>query len=168
MFSEIPFEEWRLSPYELFTDRRLLLTAHGEYGRNTMTVGWGGFGVMWGEAIAMFAVRPTRYTFGLLEKGSAVTLSALPPSYAKAVSFCGAHSGREGDKLSDAGLTYTELPDGALGIGEAELVICGEVCCSHSLLPHELRAPALIAKWYGNGDFHTLYYARISKVYNSH
>ena len=167
MFSEIPFKEWQLSPHQLFTDRRLLLTAYGEHGRNTMTVGWGGFGVMWGEAVAMFAVRPSRYTFGLLEKGRAVTLSALPPSYAKAVAFCGAHSGREGDKLSAAGLTYTELPDGSLGIGEAELVISGEVCCTHPLSPDELYVPALLEKWYLNGDFHSLYYARISKVYHS-
>ena len=167
MFLEIPFEEWQPSLHRLFAKNRLLLTACNERKRNTMTIGWGCFGVMWGEAVAMFAVRPSRYTHELLRRGTAVSLSELPPSYARSIAFCGAHSGREGDKLPAAGLTYAELPDGGIGIGEAGLVITGEVCYSHPMLPGELYDRALHEKWYRDGDFHTLYYATISKIYKS-
>lgn len=167
MFSEISFEEWHLSPHQLFTKQRLLLTAYGDEGRNTMTVGWGGFGVMWGEPVALFAVRPSRYTYHLLGKSASVSLSALPQQYARAVALCGARSGREGDKMKEAGLTYVGLPCGGVGVGEAELVIVGRVLCAHPLSPAELDGAVLLEKWYRDGDFHTLYYATISKIYKS-
>ena len=165
MFLEISFEGWQPALHRLFVEDRLLLSACEGERRNAMTIGWGAFGVMWGEPIAFFAVRPSRYTFGLLKKGRAVTLSALPPEYGKAVTFCGTHTGREGDKLVAAGLTYTELPDGSLGIGEAALAVSGEVCCSHALLPDEIYTSDFLGKWYKNGDYHTLYYARIRHIY---
>ncbi|MBR2683498.1 MAG: hypothetical protein IKE22_09565, partial [Atopobiaceae bacterium] len=43
-----------------------LVTAGTEDAWNTMTIGWGTIGTVWGKPILMVMVRPQRYTYGLI------------------------------------------------------------------------------------------------------
>ena len=83
----------------------MILSATDARGTNAMTVAWGGLGVMWGEPCAFFSIRPSRYTFGFAETGESFSLMVLSDGFDAALSYCGTHSGREGDKLIGAGLT---------------------------------------------------------------
>ena len=52
-----------------------LVTAGSPASYNSMTAGWGGFGVLWGRDVASIYVRNTRYTYEFLEKEPYFTLS---------------------------------------------------------------------------------------------
>lgn len=73
---------------------------------NTMVIGWGTIGQMWGLPVFIVMVRKSRFTYELLEKSREFTVSlpygALPPA---ALNICGAESGRNMDKLAACGLT---------------------------------------------------------------
>ena len=82
----------------------MLITAGDHVRHNAMTASWGGVGVIWGFPVAVAVIRPQRYTFGLVEQNDTLTLSFLPEQYREALKYCGSHSGRDEDKLHNAGL----------------------------------------------------------------
>ena len=90
---------------------------------------------------------------------------ALEDGHDAALSYCGTHSGREGDKLTASGLTALTLPSGAFGVEEATLVFDLKKIYSHSLSPSEFWSDEAVRKWYEKGDFHKLYFASVNKIY---
>ena len=72
---------------------------------NTMTIGWATFGIIWQKPILMVAVRPTRYTFTLIDNTDNFTVSIPSADMSKEIEFCGTKSGRECDKFKECGLT---------------------------------------------------------------
>ena len=75
-----------------------------------MTISWGSLGVMWGRPFVQVVVRPQRYTFEFMERYQTFTLCAFPRQYHQALSLLGTKSGRDGDKIAEAGLTPTSAP----------------------------------------------------------
>jgi len=77
---EIKPYDFSLKINDLWKNQWLLLTV-GDFEKgdfNTMTVAWGSLGVMWRKPFAMVVVRPTRYTFGFINRFPDFTLSAFP------------------------------------------------------------------------------------------
>lgn len=104
---EIPIDDFRLPVNRIWDSNWFLLTS-GDFqsGRfNSMTVSWGSFGNMWNLPIAMVVVRPSRYTFAFINQYSDFTLCSFPAQYGKALGLMGSMSGRDGDKISQSGLT---------------------------------------------------------------
>ena len=63
---EIPFDQFAPQVLQQLPKGAFLNVSHG--GRdNTMTIGWGSLGVVWGKPVFSVLVRPSRYTFDLLE-----------------------------------------------------------------------------------------------------
>ena len=85
----------------------VLLTSISEQGRsNAMTIGWGLYGTFYhGRPMAVVAVRPACFTFGLLDEVPEFVLCAPTDEIAEAVAFCGRASGHDCDKLAETGLT---------------------------------------------------------------
>ena len=73
-----------------------------------MTVGWGGFGVMWKKPMALVVVRPTRHTRGFMDEYPDFTLCGFGSGQREALEYCGNHSGREVDKW--AACNFTPAP----------------------------------------------------------
>lgn len=71
---------------------------------NAMTIGWATLGIVWGKPILTVYVRPSRYTFGLIEKTGDFTVNVLPRELEEIASFCGNISGRDCDKFEAKGL----------------------------------------------------------------
>ncbi len=157
--------EWQTRPMALLAKEKMLLTAEAGDRINSMTVGWGGFGVMWGRPVAFYAIRPTRYTFGLAEEGARISLSAFPPDCARALSYLGTHSGREGEKYSAAGITPTRMPHGGIGFSEASLVLTGRKLFFCAMRPENFTEGAIVEKWYADEPYHSLYAAEIEHIY---
>ena len=164
-FTEISPWDFQCAPFSLVGKRKMLLCATDGRGTNAMTVAWGGFGVMWGEPTAFFAIRPSRYTYGFAEAGERFSLLALSSDHDAALSYCGTHSGREGDKLKAAGLTAFSLPSGAFCVREAEIAFDLKKIYSHTLTPCEFWKGDAVQKWYEKGDFHKMYFASVDKIY---
>ncbi len=164
-FCEILAEDYAVAVPRLFLKDRLLLTAEDASGcRNAMTVGWGGIGVFWGKPVVFYGIRPERYTFGFAEEGRRVSLSAFPHEMAEVLSYCGTHSGRDGDKCQAVGITPIRMTDGGPGYAEASLVITARKCYAHAMRREELLEGGLHA-FYEKGGFHTLYIAEIGHIY---
>ncbi|MDR2525394.1 MAG: flavin reductase [Oscillospiraceae bacterium] len=125
---------------------------------NGMTVSWGGFGELWGFDAAFVFVRPQRHTFGLLEQGEAFTLSFGLPR--EALQLCGKSSGRDGDKMTKAGL-HPAAADGMVWPQEAEWVLLCRKAAAQDLDPATFCKPGLAAAHYPGEDYHRMYIGEI-------
>jgi flavin reductase (DIM6/NTAB) family NADH-FMN oxidoreductase RutF len=100
----------RIDPAQLLVrpfyllDQEWALLVGGREHPNPMTVSWGGLGTLWNRPVATVYVRPTRFTFTLLEREPEFTLNVLPASMRGALDVCGSRSGRDGDKWQAAGI----------------------------------------------------------------
>lgn len=144
-------------------DPGLLLVARGLEGRgqNAMVIGWSTFGVIWGLPICVVLVRPSRFTYMLIEECQDFTVNVPAPGMEQAVAFCGKNSGREHEKFAATGLVArpsaavsSPVVEGALLQYECKVVHYNDV------MPPQL-APRVRASSYPSGDFHRLYYGQI-------
>ena len=132
---------------------------------NTMTIGWGSLGVIWGKPIFSALVRPSRFSYGLLEASGEFTVSIPQTDMAAALAVCGSKSGRDIDKFSAAGLK--KLPGLKIAtpvIGGAGLHYECKVVFKQAMDPQQLD-PAISSAFYANGDHHTLYFGLIEAVW---
>ena len=153
----------------------LLTTKNGDK-VNTMTIGWGTVGIEWGKTIFIAFVRESRFTKDMLEANPEFTVNVpygdIDP---KILGFCGTKSGRDMDKIFEAGLTLEE-PEmiSVPGIKELPITLECKVLYQQkqnvSLLPD-----AILERYYpsdpacpyagSDRDYHYAYYAEIVNAY---
>lgn len=108
---------------DMISRQWMLITAGNADSFNTMTASWGAIGFVWKHPAAFILVRESRYTFQFLQREQAFTLSVFDERYRHALNVCGTKSGRDTDKVLEAGLTPMPLPSGMMAFSEARLVI---------------------------------------------
>jgi len=122
----IDIDSFIIQAHSLWLKKWLVLTC-GDFNAgtfNAMTVGWGSFGIMWNKPFAQVVVRPNRYTFEFMEQYETFTLCAFSREYRKALQIIGSKSGRDGDKIAEAGLTpIASARVAAPGFAQAELIV---------------------------------------------
>ena len=107
-FTEIKAEELKDNPFDLIGKQWMLITAGNEEKCNTMTASWGGVGIMWGKPTATAYIRDSRYTKEFVDREDYFTLAFFGEEHREALNLCGRVSGRDEDKIKEAGLTpYT-------------------------------------------------------------
>jgi flavin reductase (DIM6/NTAB) family NADH-FMN oxidoreductase RutF len=162
----IPVEDLVLRPQHLWGTQHLVLTA-GDWAQrkfNAMTVGWGSLGVMWSMPFVQVVVRPTRYTYEFIERYDTFTLCAFPPEFASAVQLIGSKSGRDSDKIAEAGLTpIASTRVAAPSFAEAELVIECRKIYWDDMAPAHFLDPRIEDK-YPRKDYHRIYFGEILAV----
>ena len=119
------FESKDYPIFDMFNNQWALVTVGDKTRFNTCTVAWGSLGTIWGgpghgRPIATVYINPDRYTWEFMKESEYFTITFFPPSYRRALAYLGSHSGRDGDKVSAAGLTPKELDHG-IGFEEADL-----------------------------------------------
>jgi flavin reductase (DIM6/NTAB) family NADH-FMN oxidoreductase RutF len=161
---EISFDQYSAQVLQALPKGAFLTVSHG--GRdNTMTIGWGSLGVIWGKPIFSVLVRPSRFTFGLLEASGEFSVSVPLTDMSKALAICGSKSGRDIDKFTLAELKKIPgMKGGAPIIGGAGLHYECKVGFKQSMNPALLDS-ALGNSCYPNGDYHTLYYGLIEATW---
>ncbi len=143
---------------------RGLLLVTGE-GGNPMTIGWGTVGRIWGRAVFLVLVRPSRHSFSLLEALPEFTVNVPAADHGKALAICGSKSGRDTDKIVMCGFS--------LGSSAAVRVPYISECPVHyecrvihkSNVVNADLAPDIVTGSYPSGDFHRVYYGQILGVY---
>jgi len=146
----------------------LLLVSVDKAGKpNTMAIGWGTIGVIWGKPIFIVLVRPSRYTHGLMEQADDFTVNVPPAKLSDIVAFCGSASGRNHDKFKEKGLVA--VPGKKVKSPVIEQCVIHYECKvvhKNNVLKDKL-ASSIISSYYPKGDFHTVYFGEIVAVYAS-
>ena len=145
--------ELRLAPFSILDEQWALLVA-GSRRPNPMTVSWGGLGTLWNRPVATVYVRPTRFTFTLLEAEPCFTLNFLPERFRAALDLCGSTSGRATDKWQATGLG--RMPGETVPVprvAEAELALECRVLATLDLDPERFLDPS-VDELYPRKDYH--------------
>ena len=143
----------------------MLVTPGGAGRCNTMTASWGQVGSLWEKMVVTAYVRPQRYTHDFIEREERFSLCFFPPdSYREELTLLGTKSGRDGDKIAEAGLTVVDL-DGVAAFEEANLVLICRTLYRQDMLSACFLDKAVDETNYAAGDYHTMYIAEIEKVY---
>jgi len=162
----VPFDHRLSKTLALLTKPGLLLATTGRNGRsNVMAIGWGTVGVVWGRPIFQVMVRPSRYTYTLLEESGEFTVNAPAPEMRHVVAACGAHSGRDLDKIAAYGLAVSPGKGiKAITIDESPMVYECRVVHRNDVLPPNLSRE-IDASAYPKGDYHRVYWGEILGAY---
>ena len=143
---------------------------------NAMVIGWGGLGTCWGKPVFTVYVREHRYTKAQLDRTGEFTISVpLGSPAAEIVKTCGWKSGRDINKVTEAGLTLVEpSTNGVPGVKEYALTLECKVLYSQKQeldsIPEEIRVksyPQDVDGTYpmANRDAHTAYIGEIVDSY---
>jgi flavin reductase (DIM6/NTAB) family NADH-FMN oxidoreductase RutF len=142
----------------------MLITAGNMDSFNTMTASWGAFGILWNKQVAFCFIRPQRYTYQFMEKNSYFTLSFFEETYRSVLDFCGSHSGRHVDKISETGLTPITTSLGNVGFKESRLIFECQKIYFDDLRPQHFLDETIHANYPGS-DYHRLFIGEIIKAY---
>lgn len=145
-----------------FDEDRVLLVSCGKEGSpNVMAIGWGTVGIIWRRPIFVVLVRPSRYTYKLIEETGEFTVNIVPPTLKAVVQYCGTVSGRDHDKFKEKKLTA--IPSKKVKtpiIKECILHFECRVVNRNDLVPSELEK-SIVSSLYPKGDFHRVYFGEI-------
>ena len=143
----------------------LLTTKNGEK-VNSMIIGWGAMGVNWGLPVFTAYVRESRYSRELLDKTGEFTINVPVGEIDKNIfKICAGKSGRDTDKISEAGLTTVEPNVVSVpGIKECPITLECKVLYRQKM-EKELMDNEKVSKWYADGNMHIAYYAEIVDAY---
>ena len=154
------------NPVKLIADDWALLSAGDSDDWNTMTISWGGVGQLWGIACAFVFVRPQRHTMRYIEGCDYFTLAFGLPR--ETLRLCGSVSGRERDKIKEAGLT-AHAEGAAVWPAEAGLALVCRKLAAQDIDPKGFLAdPAgaqRIEANYPDKDYHRMFVGEIVRVY---
>ena len=148
--------------FDLFAKKWALLTAGDLSGFNTMTIGWGALGTLWGRSVVTVYVKPSRYTHEFMEKGELFTVSFYPEDYRKDLGTLGKLSGRDTDKVAQTSLTPVEAA-GSVSFREAEVTLVARKIYSQEL--DTAKMPEKIAQDLYSGQApHDMYIGEVVEI----
>ena len=159
-FQPYPIEVLEMNPFTKLSKEWALVTAGNKSKCNTMTISWGGVGVLWGKNVVYIFIRDSRYTKEFIDNGDFFSISFLDEGYRNALNYCGSHSGRNEDKFQKAGLTPAfrhsiPYPD------EANFVILCKKMAAVPITAETFTDSGIMKKWYADSDMHTMYVGEI-------
>lgn len=153
-FQPYPIDMLNMNPFTKIGKEWALISAGDKNKCNTMTVSWGGVGVLWGKNVVYIFIRDSRYTKEFIDNGEFFSMSFFNEKYRDALSYCGKESGRNvDDKFKGAGLTPAfrhniPYPD------EANLVLLCRKMAAVPITEDTFVDPQIMPKWYSDNDMH--------------
>jgi flavin reductase (DIM6/NTAB) family NADH-FMN oxidoreductase RutF len=132
---------------------------------NPMTIGWGTLGEIWHMPVFTVLVRPTRFTFNLMEESKTFAVCLFSDNYKKELAICGSKSGRDTDKMKSCGFTLENgIRIDTPFITEADIHYECRIVHKHPLDANMLDAK-VDQRFYPKKDYHMVYYGEILGVY---
>lgn len=147
---------------------QVLLCCVDENGKpNAMAIGWGTVGIIWNRPVFVAFVRPSRYTYQLIEKTGDFTVNIADEGDKEIVNYCGTVSGKTHDKFKEKNLTplkseYIKSPL----IKECRINIECKVIAKVDLIP-EFVDEKIKKEAYPSGNYHRIYFGEILACYKS-
>lgn len=145
-------------------DWALVTAGTQESGWNTMTIGWGSAGTLWGLPIATVFVHPWRHTHQFMLDNDYFTVQLFDPEYRGDLSILGSRSGRDGDKVALTSLTPRAIEHG-MTFEEAKTTLVCRKLYTHAMVLDEVPAEirARMGSFYAE-DAHTVFVGQIVDV----
>jgi flavin reductase (DIM6/NTAB) family NADH-FMN oxidoreductase RutF len=155
--------------FKLVGEDFMLITSGTETNYNTMTAGWGGWGVVFNAPATWCVLRANRYTLEYIRNTKTYTLTFFEDEYNGQVLHFGMASGRDSDKMKTHQLTAVTTPLGNIAYKEASLIIECELTQLTTVQPDDFytdEAKAFIASGYEDAkDYHKLVFGKITNVW---
>ncbi|MBM7622569.1 flavin reductase family protein [Sporohalobacter salinus] len=162
---EVKYNQYSTEALEAISKGAFLtVQANGEL--NTMTIGWGNIGYIWGKPFFTVLVRHSRHTFQLIEETDEFTVSIpLDSDMREELNFCGTKSGENYDKFTECNLTVLsgQVVDTPV-IGGCDLHYECKIKFKQVMDKENLDLDYK-QEWYPTEDYHTLYFGEIVKSY---
>jgi nitroreductase/flavin reductase (DIM6/NTAB) family NADH-FMN oxidoreductase RutF len=123
-WKQMDVKRFRENPFDFFSNA-LALTVGTKEKMNSMTIGWGGLGVLWGRErpVVTVYVEKRRYTHSFMEENEYFTVESFGPEQQKVLEYLGHVSGRDEDKIKGSGLTVKFTDLGTPMFDEGRLVL---------------------------------------------
>lgn len=111
---------YNINPFTKFNNDWALVTSGTKDKFNSMTISWGSMGTLWFKDIITIYIRPSRYTFELLNSCDTFTISFYDNKYKNELGIFGKYSGRDTNKVEltkfnpiylEDGITYKEAKE---------------------------------------------------------
>ena len=139
----------------------LLVSADSQGKANPMTIGWGTIGSIWTKPVFIVMVRPSRYSYELLEQTPEFSVNVPHDEHRKAVALCGSKSGRDIDKFAETGLTPVASDIISVPVIDQcpvnyECKIIHKVDMIAGGVPEEIQTT-----FYKSDDYHRVYFGEI-------
>ncbi len=165
MLEKLDLKNIEENVFSLIGDQWMLITAGNIDSFNTMTASWGGLGVLWNKNVATIYVRPQRYTMEYLKKSPGFTLSFMHQRHKDILRYCGAHSGKDTNKVKDTGLKPLSTELGNVTFDQSKLVIECNKLYTDSIKESMFHDSSIAAKVYPQKDFHYVIIGEIIHCY---
>lgn len=145
----------------------ILLNTNGEK-FNSMVIGWGSLGIIWGRKVFNIYVKQSRYTKSQLDRTGEFTISVpLTTADPEIIRVCGTMSGRDINKADYLTLEQPET-NNTPGVREFPLTIECRIIYTHDQVLDNIPKQAF-DRYYGNdtiaNNFHTEYIGEIVDAY---
>lgn len=127
-------KELEVKIFDLFRSQWAIVSAGDKDDHNGCTVSWGSMGTLWtrkdgGGSMVTVYIHPARHTINYLKNNDTFTVSFFPKEARPALSYMGSRSGRDEDKIKNAGLTLDENHNSVV-YNEANLtLVCRKMYC---------------------------------------
>lgn len=157
--------DFRAESFNIFDKDWALLTAGAEQHYNTMTISWGGLGTLWGKPVVTVYVKPIRYTHQFMEQSDCFTVSFYSEKYREALGLLGSLSGRDSDKVAEAGLTPKALGS-AVTFKEAKVTLVCKKIYRQDMDTNAMPAD-VVKDFYRSEDAHTVYIGEVIDIIRS-
>lgn len=162
-------------PYTQYADELVTILSHGgafltvksQERPNTMTIGWGNLGFAWGKPILTVMVRRSRFTYSLIERAGEFTVTFPREDVSDALRFCGSKSGRDVDKIQMCQLPLLDgrsIATPIIGVRGLQYE-CRTVF--RSPIQPDVLDSSIDARYYGDLDYHVLYFGEILDCYQT-
>ncbi|NIA06520.1 MAG: flavin reductase family protein [Actinobacteria bacterium] len=163
---KIAYDEYFQQVNKILGSTGLLLAAGSpDKPTNAMAIGWGSLGIVWGRPMWVVLVRLSRFTYQLIEEAGNFTVNVPGTDLDKAVAYCGSHSGKNEDKLAKLELAVVAGGEVSSGVIEACPINYECQVVGKSDIVPEMLAEAVKSEYYGQGDYHRVYFGQILTAY---
>ncbi|MDO4490311.1 MAG: flavin reductase [Lachnospiraceae bacterium] len=163
MFEKVNVYDLQLNPFQEIGKNWTLISAAVDGKVNTMTASWGNMGVLWGKEALTVYIRQSRYTKEFVDAQEYFTVSLFDEDKKKPLGLLGKKSGRDGDKIAEAGFHVT-MVEGQPAFEESKMVfVCRKMYQAD--MPKAAMPEEAIKAYYPDDDIHTMYIGEIVACY---
>ena len=168
LFQKVEPESFNNNVFSLMSNAAVLTSGNDE-DFNSMTIGWGGWGIYFQEPAFWCFLRANRYTLEFIRKTKTYTISFFGKDYENDVMHFGKSSGRNSDKMKTHELNSVFTPLNNISYKEACIIIECELVNITTVNPEnyysEDSKKFLEEAFLEANDYHKMVFGKITNIW---